>query len=100
MIRSIVTQIDDITTEWDGPLQAFMRHFSSSDTEHYYLRRIDLVTMRQFMDFRGKRGPMNDSILEQIEQYIEKTPHGANQDYQKLVHEEFIKVKETYEKLA
>lgn len=91
---------DEATADWDGPLQAFMRHFASSDTEHYYLRRIDLVTMRQFMEFRKKRAPVNDAIVDQIAQCLKISPLGANLEYQELVHDEFIRFKETYEKLV
>lgn len=91
---------DNPLLSWDGPLRAFLRHFSSSDIEHYYLRRIDLITMRQFMECRQKQEPLNDEILSEIEKWLSHTPPAANSDYQRLVVEEFTRVKETYLKYS
>ena len=90
---------DDISVGWDGPLRAFQRHFSSKDLEHYYLRRIDLVTMRHFMVYRKKREPLTDKDLEQFEAWLSKVPIGANLGYQSLVEEEYQRLKETYMEL-
>ena len=87
---------DDVSVVWNGPLRAFQRHFSSLDTEHYFLRRIDLVTMRQFMEHRGKREPLTDEILNQFESSLEKAPPGVSKEYAALVSEEYQKLKETY----
>ncbi len=102
---SVLSQIslpygDDASVGWDGSLRAFQRHFSRKDTEHYYLRRIDLITMRQFMQFRKNRGPLTDEILKQFDAWLEETPHGVNQEYQALVTEEFQRLKETYKGLG
>ena len=91
---------DDSEISWDGSLRAFLRHFSSLDLEHYYLRRIDLITMRQFMEFRHRREPLTDIVLTQIESYIKSVPPGANQEYQSLVEAEFQILKREYEKLV
>ncbi len=88
---------DDLSVNWEGSLRAFQRHFSSDDLEHYHLRRIDLVTMRQFMEFRNKREPLNNEILETIEKQIGSTPRDANQMYQSLVEDEFKKLRVAYE---
>ncbi len=90
---------DDASIGWDGSLRAFLRHFSSMDIEHYYLRRIDLVTMRQFMEYRGKREPLTEEILELFGTWLEKFPRGANQEYQVLVSEEYQRLKEAYMKI-
>ena len=90
---------DDPTVGWDGSLRAFQRHFSSLDTEHYYLWRVDLITMRQFMEYRRKREPLTDNILEQIGSCIAAGSRDANPEYKSLVEEEFQRVKEVYEKL-
>lgn len=90
---------DDASIGWDGSLRAFLRHFSSMDIEHYYLRRIDLVTMRQFMEYRGKREPLTDEILKQIESWIENVPQGADEEYKALVKEEFQRLREVFLKI-
>lgn len=90
---------DDASISWDGPLRAFQRHFASRDIEHYRLRRIDLVTMRQFMEFRGTRKPLTDEILEVFEKQLEWIPHAVSSDYQKLIIDEFIKLRDSYNDL-
>lgn len=87
---------DDATVGWEGSLRAFLRHFASTDLEHYYLRRVDLITMRQFMNYRGNRGPVTELKLDQIESYINVIPRGADPTYQALVFEEFQRVKDTF----
>lgn len=87
---------DDVTIDWEGSLRAFQRHFSSVDIEHYYLRRVDLVTMRQFMEHRGKRYPLTDEIIEQFGMWLEQVPQGANKEYQELVIKEYQRLRETY----
>lgn len=87
---------DDITMDWGGSLRAFQRHFFSREMEHYYLRRIDLLTMRQFIENRGKREPLNEDILEALEAKVNNPPKGSDEEYQKLVQDEFLKLKQVY----
>lgn len=87
---------DDIAMDWGGSLRAFQRHFFSREMEHYYLRRIDLLTMRQFIENRGKREPLNEDILEALEAKVNNPPKGSDEEYQKLVQDEFLKLKQVY----
>lgn len=87
---------DDASVSWDGSLRAFQRHFSSMDIEHYYLRRIDLVTMRQFMEYRKKREPLTKEILDLFGTWLEMSPQGVDQEYQTLVSKEYQRLKEAY----
>lgn len=91
---------DDVSVDWGGSLRAFQRHFSSRDKEHYYLYRIDLATMRHFMEARGTTAPLTKEILEDICQKISMKGKGVDSEYQKLILEEYEKVKSTYEKFA
>lgn len=91
---------DDVLVSWEGSLRAFERHFASLEKEHYYLRRIELVTMRQFMELRMKKEPLTDRIIEQIKVWIAKTPpYSIDQEYQKLVEEEYQKLIDVYNEM-
>lgn len=87
---------DNIAMDWGGSLRAFQRHFFSREMEHYYLRRIDLLTMRQFIEMRGKREPLTEDILKALEAKINNPPKGSDEEYQKLVQDEFQRLKQVY----
>lgn len=91
---------DDINVDWGGSLRAFQRHFSSQDKEHYYLYRIDLVTMRHFMEARGTVVPLTKEILDDISQKISTARKGVDSEFQNLILEELEKVKSTFKRLA
>lgn len=87
---------DDRTCQWGGTLNAFLRHFESKDEEHYYLRRIDLITMRQLMEYRDSVEPLTEEALLKLEELAKNPNTVYNHDFQRKVIEEFDKVKETY----
>ena len=87
---------DDSTCQWGGTLNAFLRHFESKDEEHYYLRRIDLITMRQLMEYRASVEPLTEEILLKLEELAINPNIVFNQHFQGKIIEEFSKVKETF----
>lgn len=90
---------DDSSVTWSGTLKAFLRHFSSTSDEHYYLRRIDLVTMKQLMESHGKADPLTDESLAKIEYYIFNPKNTQWPEFQKCIEDEFDSVKKTYTRL-
>ena len=62
---------DNNQMKWEGTLRAFLRHFDSDDVEHYYLRRIDLLTMKQFIEARGKVEPLTEELIKKLRTLIE-----------------------------
>ena len=56
--------------------------------------------MRHFMEARGTTAPLTKEILEDICQKISMKGKGVDSEYQKLILEEYEKVKSTYEKFA
>ncbi|MBE6004900.1 MAG: DUF4062 domain-containing protein [Lachnospiraceae bacterium] len=86
---------DDVSVDWTGSLRAFQRHFLSQDKEHYYLYRIDLVTMQHFIKARGKNYPLTREVIDQIEEQITRY---EGSEYQRLVIKEFEQLKELFEK--
>lgn len=85
---------------WNGTLRAFHRHFSSPDIEHYRLRRIDLLTMRQLMEFRGKVEPLNDEEILFFEQQSHIKIDGIDNAFVHLVEDEFEKMRSVYNRLS
>lgn len=66
--------VDDISKKWTGTLKAFLRHFSSTDVSHYFLRRIDLITMKNLIEARTNVEPLTNDILNDFERLINDSP--------------------------
>ncbi|WMC93498.1 DUF4062 domain-containing protein [Kineothrix sp. MB12-C1] len=67
IMGSCLPFVDDKSISWNGTLKAFLRHFESNDIEHYYLRRIDLLTMCKLMEVRNSVEPLTDSIVDKFQ---------------------------------
>ena len=89
---------DNNTISWDGTLRAFHRHFSSQDVEHYMLRRIDLLTMRQFIEYRKKAAPLNDDEMAFLQEQLKMRIPGISDGFVELIEKEFENLKAVYEK--
>ena len=85
---------------WSGTLKAFLRHFKSTAIEHYYLRRIDLVTMYQLMDHRRSTGPLTKDILTEFEIEVNRPLVKNFVEYQEKIVNEFERVKEKFNRLS
>lgn len=81
---------------WTNTLRAFVRHFESGLKEHYFLWRIDLVTMMQLMDARGAVGPLTSEVLDSLEKHINSPCVKGYDDYQTDIEIEFSKVRKKY----
>jgi len=91
---------DDLQKKWTGTLKAFLRHFSSGDVEHYYLRRIDLVTMKHLVEARGDVEPLNQEIINSLEELIASTSFAkTHSEFQIKIDSAFADLKETFVKL-
>lgn len=91
---------DNGKDEWSNTLKAFIRHFKSGKIEQYYLWRIDLVTMMQFMETRKSVGMLSKEILTDIEICINNPPVSRYVDFQNKVEEAFGEIKEMYERIG
>lgn len=90
---------NDPSHNWSGTLSAFLRHFSCKDIGHFHLRRIELITMRQFILFRKSTAPLDESSLLKFEDYVFH-PHHSIESFQKLIEEEFSRLKEAYRSIV
>lgn len=89
---------DNINIEWKATLAAIMRHFHSTENSHYFLWRIDLLTMRQLIDVRAATPLVDVSKLSEIEYLIKNPLSHSYTDYQNLVVNEFELLKTVIEK--
>lgn len=90
---------EDNGGDWPNTLNAFLRHFHSLKIEQYYLRRIDLLTLYQFMESRGSIKPMTKDILLELEEMVFH-PSFCIPEFQQKIEEMFYIVKEKFEELS
>lgn len=86
--------------DWPNTLNAFLRHFRSSKIEQYFLRRIDLLTLYQFMDSRNSVNPVTKEVLEELENLVLLPPFSHEPEFQQKTEETFQMVKEKFAELC
>lgn len=97
--------IDDNFSEWQGTLRAIERHFENDDLSHFFLRRIDLFTIKELIVSRKKTFPLTQEIIDKIDRLISTSRYssvpGYTEFYEKIQkeYEELVKVFETYKAL-
>lgn len=92
---------DDSQCEWKCTLSAFERHFGSDELAHYYLRRIDLVTMRQLIEERKRTFPLTEEKLGYFSQKIAESPYAQMAKYESYnqgILDAYERLKEVFEK--
>ncbi len=87
---------DTGSEDWVNTLKAFIRHFESGLREHYYLWRVDLVTMLQLMEARGTTEPLLLEDLEILEKHINNPCIKDRESFQKKVEVTFSEFKKRY----
>lgn len=90
---------DDDEAKWEGTLRAFMRHFKSDKKSHYFLRRIDLLTMLQLIDSRKRIEPLDDDRLMEIKKMVYDPPVVGYESFQKKVENMFVRLLESYDRM-
>ena len=53
--------------EWNNTLNALLRHLESHEKRHLTLRRVELFTIRRFVETRKNKGPVTDEIMKRID---------------------------------
>ena len=79
--------LDDGARMWTRTLQALLRHIQSTEKRHVALRRIELLTIRRFMEVRTSRGPMNKQDLRVISESVAGMKGGPHGFLEKVVQE-------------
>ena len=88
---------DDTNIEWTNTYNALLRHFERLERQYYYIRRIDLYMIYDFMSVRNSVGPVRKEDLEKIRTVIEQP--GINSEFDLKVKKEFDLVVELFIKL-
>lgn len=89
---------DDMNIEWTNTYNALLRHFDRSEMQYYFIRRIDLYMIFDFMNTRKSVGPVKKEDLERIRTIIEHSR--KNRDFDIKVIEELNKVISLFDKLS
>ncbi len=90
---------DNIQATWTGSLKAFLHHFRSEEEGHYFLRRIDLVTIKHFIEARNKVEPLTQEIINEMEHLICTSRFSKKHpEFQSKIEVAFNDLKETFEK--
>lgn len=89
--------LDTGESDWGNTLKAFIRHFESTKRGQYYLRRIDLVTMRQLMEARKSTGPLTKKIVDELENLTYNPIIQDEEEFQKKIECAFCEMKAKYE---
>lgn len=92
---------DDGISDWQGTLKAMERHFGNNDSDHFFLRRIDLFTMKELVIAREKVAPLTKEILDVIGESIDSYKLLYNQNYRMLnvkIKKEYCELAKVYEK--
>ena len=63
---------------WENTLRALMRHIESSEDKHIAIRRVELITIRRFIEARGTRGPLTEEIIKRIEDAVQLALQSVN----------------------
>ena len=65
---------DDELRPWPRTLLALLRHIKSAEPRHVGMRRIELFTIRRFIETRSSAGPVTDPTMREILEAIESMP--------------------------
>jgi len=90
--------VDDGTKTWGRTLKALLRHIQSEERPYIALRRVELFTIRRFLEVRGSCNPMTEkhlSIIKKSIQRMEDKPQG----FLKKVQHEFQELEKTFDGL-
>jgi len=63
---------DPETVQWDRTLRALLFHIESSNMKHISIRRIELFTIRRFIETRKSKDSLTQEIMDQIDRSIDK----------------------------
>jgi len=91
---------DDIEKKWEGTLGAFLRHFQNNEKGHFFLRRIDLVTMQQLIEARGNVEPLSEEALTVLDSSIKSSQYkDTYPEFQNKIEIAFSSLYDTYQRL-
>lgn len=90
--------LDDGTKTWGRTLKNLIRHIQSKERGHIALRRIELFTIRRFIEVRGSCNPMTKEHLRVIKESIERM-EDKPEGFLKKVEDEFYELENVFKKV-
>lgn len=87
---------DDLSTAWDKTYQSLEQHIVSDDKEYYFLRRVDLLVMRSFIETRNSIDGVN---LDLISSHLESKYDYQHPDFARKVKKEYERLKSVFDNL-
>ena len=87
---------DDLSTAWDKTYQSLEQHIVSDDKEYYFLRRVDLLVMRSFIETRNSIDGVN---LDLISSHLESKYDYQHPDFARKVKIEYERLKSVFDNL-
>jgi len=90
--------LDNGKYDWGRTFENLLGHIENSQPEYVMLRRIELFTMRRFVEERKARGRLNEDNLNRIRKVIYEDVY-KNKTYKEKVFEEFAKLEKIVQNL-
>lgn len=66
--------LDPEDIPWSNTLRSLMRHIESTSFQHIALRRVEIYTIRRFLETRGTKGPLDDDVIMKLEASVGNIP--------------------------
>lgn len=86
---------------WNNTMSALLRHINSHEQRHIAMRRVELFTIRRLIETRGRRGPLNKSIVQKIKIAIgeikKSDQKSAPADFYQKVEKEYVRLLTSWE---
>lgn len=89
--------IDDGTKKWGGAFKALIRHIKDNEKRHTPLRRIELNTIKRFIETRGDCGPITKDNIDEIKTIISNM-NDEHEGFLNKVEDEFHELEDTFNK--
>lgn len=87
---------------WSNTMRALLRHINSNAPRHIAMRRVEIFTIKRFVETRGDPGPLDEKRLNAIEHALEELEIDQKEhvpkDFSLKVQSEYSDLKTVWEK--
>jgi hypothetical protein len=81
---------DPGTIPWDNTARALLRHIESNSIDHVAIRRVELFTIRRFIETRRAKGPLTPAVIAKIEAAVNATTRAQYPDLPAGFHNQLL----------
>jgi len=89
---------DDGKIDWEKSFENLLEHIENTQLEYVMLRRVELLTIRRFIEERKLLGRLNKDNFDKIRNSINCEVY-KNEDFKKKVYDEFVKLEQIFIRL-